>query len=179
MNKKETKKLQKEIEERNNTCIDCGKLIKPPSRRCRSCYYKYNKGKNHSSYGIKYSEESIRKRIETRKKHGYVTSSETRKKIGIANTGEKNSMWKGDEVGYIALHEWIRNHKPKPKVCESCKKNPPYDLANISGKYKRDISDFEWLCRGCHMKEDGRSNNLNKGCNLNRNEKGQFNPNES
>ena len=47
-------------------------------------------------------------------------------------SGEKNPQWKGDEVGYGQLHIWIRNHKPKPKYCEDCKKNKPYDLANIS-----------------------------------------------
>ena len=35
-------------------------------------------------------------------------------------------------------------------------KNPPYDLANISQEYRRDVDDFEWLCRSCHMKKDGR-----------------------
>jgi len=73
---------------------------------------------------------------------------------------EKNHRWKGNKVGYISLHEWIESRKPKPEFCERCKKKKPYDLANISGKYKRDINDFEWLCRGCHMKEDGR---LKKG----------------
>jgi len=78
---------------------------------------------------------------------------------GLMNN-EKNPMWKGDEVGLKALHEWIRDHKLKPKFCERCKKNKPYDLANISGEYKRDINDFEWLCRKCHMESDGRLNNL-------------------
>lgn len=39
--------------------------------------------------------------------------------------------------------------------------SPPLDVANISGKYQRDINDFEWLCRKCHMKKDGRINNFN------------------
>ena len=71
-------------------------------------------------------------------------------------TNEKNPMWKGDRVGYGALHRWIERHKSKPKFCERCKHKPPYDLANISGEYKRDINDFEWLCRKCHMGEDNR-----------------------
>lgn len=87
-------------------------------------------------------------------------NKETRDKIGLANNGSKNGMWKGDNVGYISLHEWIKKHKPKPEFCEKCKINKPYDLANISGKYKRDVNDFRWLCRKCHMKEDGRLKNL-------------------
>ncbi len=71
-------------------------------------------------------------------------------------SAENNYNWKGDNVGMKALHEWIKNHKPKPKFCENCRVKLPYDLANISGKYKRDINDFEWLCRSCHMNKDGR-----------------------
>lgn len=82
-------------------------------------------------------------------------------RIGWKNkNNDNNPMWKGDDVKYGALHGWIRRRKYKPKFCESCKKNKPYDLANISGKYNRDINDFKWLCRSCHMKEDGRIEKL-------------------
>jgi hypothetical protein len=60
---------------------------------------------------------------------------------------EKNSQWKGDKVGYIALHNWVRRRKPKPEFCEICNKRKPYDLSNISGKYKRDINDYK--CVNC------------------------------
>jgi len=79
--------------------------------------------------------------------------------------GKNNPMWKGDNVSYRSLHEWIENHKSKPKLCEECHKNPPFDLANISGKYLRDINDYRWLCRSCHMKSDGRLINLLKAKN--------------
>jgi len=79
------------------------------------------------------------------------------------NCGENNGMWKGDDVGNKSLHEWGRKHKPKPEFCEMCNIRPPYDLANISGEYKRDINDFKWLCRSCHMKEDGRLERLHAG----------------
>lgn len=72
------------------------------------------------------------------------------------NGGEKHASWKGDEVGYKSLHEWIRKYKPKVYLCEICKSQRPRDLANISGKYKRDIDDYRWLCRRCHMLSDGR-----------------------
>lgn len=88
--------------------------------------------------------------------------TETKKKIGFANSGSKNGMWKGDEIGYNALHTYIKNNKPKPELCENCKNKKPFDLANISGEYKRDINDFEWLCRKCHMEKDGRMITLKK-----------------
>ena len=88
---------------------------------------------------------------------------------------ENHSQWKGDKVGYEGLHQWVKRRKPKPSVCEICKQNKPYDLANISGEYKRDINDFQWLCRSCHMKSDGRVNNLVKGDNgCKRDKKGRY-----
>ena len=77
-----------------------------------------------------------------------------RKVISQQRFGEKNSQWKGNKVGYVALHNWVRRHKLKPLLCEECNKNKAYDLANISGGYKRDIDDFKWLCRSCHTKYD-------------------------
>lgn len=78
----------------------------------------------------------------------------------IKMTGETNPQWKGSSVGYAALHLWVRRHKPNAQLCEQCEVAPSRDLANISGKYKRDINDFEWLCRSCHMKKDGRIKKL-------------------
>ncbi len=76
------------------------------------------------------------------------------------NRGERNIMWKGNRVGLDALHAWVRKRLTKPEECSKCKEYPPYDLANISQEYKRNISDWEWLCRKCHMISDGRLKNL-------------------
>lgn len=69
--------------------------------------------------------------------------------------GEKNGYWKGDKVGYAGVHLWIRRRKIKPKVCEKCKKEKRLDLSNVSGKYKRDVNDYRYLCKSCHSKYDG------------------------
>lgn len=74
--------------------------------------------------------------------------------------GELNPMWAGLNVGYGSLHSWVKRHKPKPDLCEICQTEKPRDLANISQEYHRDVNDFEWLCRRCHMVKDGRMNNL-------------------
>ena len=81
---------------------------------------------------------------------------------GIINVEGKNGMWKGDAVGYVALHAWVRARKLKPHFCEYCNNKPAHDLANISQQYKRELSDWEWLCRKCHMGKDGRLANLAK-----------------
>src|SRR3990167_9188467 len=79
--------------------------------------------------------------------------------------GERNGMWKGDKVGYSALHDWIKRNKPKLTHCEKCNNKKPLQAANISGEYKRDINDFMWLCARCHVYYDGTINNiLNNRC---------------
>jgi len=80
---------------------------------------------------------------------------------------KKNPMWKGRKVKYEALHQWMNTNFKKPKLCQCCKKNPPYDLANIKSNknkktYTRDIKNWEWLCRRCHMTKDGRLDKFRK-----------------
>jgi len=109
------------------------------------------KGKHHSDASKKkISENSARIWL------GRHHSDATKKKMSISHSDEKNINWKGDSVGRCGVHHWIWRKKPKPKLCEICKKKPPRDLANISGEYKRDVNDYEWLCRRCHMICDGR-----------------------
>ena len=91
-------------------------------------------------------------------------------KLGI-NLGEKNGMWKGSNVGYLSLHDYVKYHLPKSRLCQMCKKVPSYDLANISGEYKRDLNDWQWLCCGCHMLSDGRLHSRD-------NKTGKFIPNQ-
>lgn len=118
-------------------CFDCKKLLKSKTaKRCGSC----------SQKGL------LNHRFGKHTHHNRVT----RKKIAIAHIGSKNPAWKGNKVGYHALHSWIRYRLKKPTLCQNCELFPPYDLANISGLYKRDLKDWEWLCRDCHMVKDGR-----------------------
>jgi len=92
---------------------------------------------------------------------GYVNSCGCSHK----NLGENNGMWKNGFrkeiiVGYSALHSWVRRRLLKPKICENCHKRKPYDLAN-RGIYDRNLKNWEWLCRKCHMIKDGRLVKLN------------------
>jgi len=119
-------------------------------RKCNNCK------KNYIGFGSQYCSPNCKNIALT----GIKRSSETKNKLRLSKLNNKNPMWRGDNVSYITLHHWVTRHKPKPLLCSKCKKIPPYDLANISGEYKRDINDFKWLCRSCHMREDGRMNNL-------------------
>lgn len=85
-----------------------------------------------------------------------------RERASIANLGQNSVNWVGDKITYPSLHVWIRKHKPKPDLCERCKNRPPRDLSNNSGQYKRDINDYEWLCRSCHFLKDGSNKGKNR-----------------
>lgn len=77
-----------------------------------------------------------------------------------AVTGERNFNWKGDEVGYFAVHDWIIRHFGQPNFCESCgtEKSKAFNWSNVSKKYKRDREDWLRLCRKCHHSFDDISN---------------------
>lgn len=74
-----------------------------------------------------------------------------------SRVGDKNSNYRGNNIKYQALHDWIANVHGKPKKCEKCKttKAKRYEWSNISGKYKRNVSDWQRLCASCHRKYDG------------------------
>lgn len=69
-------------------------------------------------------------------------------------TGELNNGFKGSEAGLGAIHAWVKRRLSKPDICADCKQPKPLDLANISQTYKRELDDWEWLCRKCHMNKD-------------------------
>jgi hypothetical protein len=71
--------------------------------------------------------------------------------------GENNPIWAGDNPKYVTLHQWVKRHKPKSidGICHICNQKKKLELSNISGEYKRDINDFEWICHRCHIIKDG------------------------
>ena len=73
--------------------------------------------------------------------------------------GKENPSWKGDKVGYGALHVWIHRNwgKAKTKPCSFCKKmhkDRRMHWANLDGKYTRDIEMWTVLCAKCHFRYD-------------------------
>lgn len=97
----------------------------------------YNIGKNNPMYGKHHTEEA-------------------KQKSRLTKLGEKNPNWIGDKINCKAVHLWITRNYKKPELCEECKEQKAYDLANITGIYSRDIQNYRWLCRHCHMSMDGR-----------------------
>lgn len=81
-------------------------------------------------------------------------SPDTEFKMG-ERVGEANPKWRGDDVGYQALHTWVSRHKTKPDACEWCNTTGvPIDWANKSHEYHRDLADWLALCKPCHGKHD-------------------------
>jgi len=118
--------------------------------------HKDNIKKNNSKYwfGKKRSEEDVEK---FRVSHlGQVPWNKGLKLPQFG--GENASSWKGDDVGYGALHEWVVKEKGQPIVCEDCRRRftNTYKIhwANISGEYRRDLKDWKRLCVSCHLKFD-------------------------
>lgn len=68
---------------------------------------------------------------------------------------EKHYRWKGDKVGYHALHHWINKKLGHPLVCEHCgQSGKRLEWANIDHKYRRVLEDWIRLCKSCHCKYD-------------------------
>lgn len=139
----------------------------------KKCFYKYrkipiwNKGlkgihlspKTEFKKGIRYSKET-----EFKKGHKPINPIKKGEHRGwntefgsFATKGVNNIKWKGDNVGYGALHGWVRRNLGKASKCsdEKCdKKSKRFEWANKSGNYKRNINDWLELCKKCHTKYD-------------------------
>lgn len=95
-------------------------------------------------------------------KMGHKVSVETRKKISLAQIGKRlgkeNHKWKGDKVGYLALHSWVQRELGKPDTCEHCGKSGlkgrQIGWANKDHLYKRNLKDWIRLCTSCHRRYD-------------------------
>ena len=117
------------------------------------------KEKNRLAHLDKHASEETRKKMSEQRRGIRQSPSHVKKRIRY---DEFNGSWKGDKVGHDALHAWVKKRLPKPNLCENCELVPPFDLANISGEYKRDLDDWWYLCRKCHMESDGRMDNLHR-----------------
>lgn len=115
----------------------------------------WNKGKT----GV-YSKKTLEKMSHSMKK---VAKEKGFGKWMKGRTGEQAHGWKGDQVGYTALHDWVRKWKGTPEECGFCGKDglkgQQIHWASKSFKYKRDLNDWIRLCAKCHQNYDRQNNN--------------------
>src|SRR3990167_9867025 len=129
--------------------------------------------------GQEMTEEMRRKRLaifrnpewrlsQSRRLKGHSTSEKVRLRASKLNLGKfgdnhpsggsKHPAWKGENVGYLALHAWIRRRKGTPDTCEHCKKTglkgKSIHWANTNHEYQRKLSDWIRLCTKCHRQYD-------------------------
>ena len=88
--------------------------------------------------------------------------SNTRLKYSLAQLNRikegRHNLWKGNDVGYRALHHWVDRWLGKPDVCEFCRRSGlngrQIHWANKSGNYLRELTDWIRLCFQCHFQYD-------------------------
>ena len=63
--------------------------------------------------------------------------------------------WKGVDIKYKPLYEWVREHKVQPTICEECRNREVFlVLANKSGKFLWQLNDYEYLCCLCQIRQN-------------------------
>src|SRR3990167_3781949 len=140
-------------------CVIC-KAIITKTPRCTLENWKNRK----KFCSVKCRQEGSR-RLMMGNKHslGVKKSEATLLKQSLAQRGEKGSNWRGDNVGYVGLHEWLYSNFGKASRCENPACVYPrkgakkmllkpwrYEWALRRGKpYKRDREHFIQLCIAC------------------------------
>lgn len=84
--------------------------------------------------------------------------------------GKESSAYKDGSGLYTSIHDWIRNNKSKPELCELCglpefynSKLGRLELSNKTGKLIRDINNFQYVHHSCHFKFDKDNDILHEG----------------
>lgn len=104
-------------------------------------------------------------------RRGHRLSEDVKKKISdtLKRKSERHQNWRGDNVKYTALHQWVYSHYGKAYHCENkdgnitgkiCKnKSRQYDWAKKEGfPYSRNRESWFNLCRSCHIIYDRNKN---------------------
>ena len=137
----------------------------------KGCMYKYKKRPSGLKYSIVSENSSWFKKEQTpwnsgttglmpnkfKGTKGLLKKNKTSFSLG-QNEGVVNVNWKGSEVGYFNLHNWVYRHLGKATKCVLCGSCETVNWANKSHEYKRDLSDWIELCKKCHGKHDSGEN---------------------
>lgn len=114
-----------------------------------------------SKYNIRHCTLCGKKLARQPSKTGLCVSCKNKKYLPHLNkkspnvTGDKNKKWKGDAVGYRNIHAWVQRQLGKANKCSKnlSHKATTFHWANVSGDYKRDLSDWRELCPKCNFSD--------------------------
>lgn len=155
-------------------CIECGKEKSAKGVYCKSCSYKHRTRPSGLTYNVKVKnkgwfkkgevpwnkgvkmDEAVRQKMSEQRK-GKHYSPRTEFTVG-QTSGDKNSKWKGDNVGYYALHCYMKRNFEWPDSCEFCGSHRNLELANTEYEYNRDPDNWKILCHRCHFRYDSANN---------------------
>ena len=128
---------------------------------CQNCNKSFNV-KNHRKKDAKYCSikcTSIAIIPWNKGNHLRLNTGRTHFKKG-ENMENKHFRWKGDDVGYSALHDWVYSRLGSPDMCKFCGKSGlkgnQIHWANKSGRYLRELTDWIRLCIECHTAYDAK-----------------------
>lgn len=122
---------------------------------CLECGVKFYNIAGHRSNGVLSPYGKVRWTKKLFCSHTCFGAFNGRLRTGMDET--KHPRWKGYEVGYYGIHDWVTKHLGQPIGCSVCGLddiNRTYHWANISGKYLRDVNDFKRMCVPCHSNYD-------------------------
>jgi hypothetical protein len=155
---KHTEEAKRRISEARKARMARDGFLNPPETRAKISAAKLGQPSAISEEGWGRIAEASRERMRER-------SPELKQKFWEAGhaalrgkTDELCTSWKGDEVGYAGLQQWIARKRGTPRLCEQCGTTTAkrYHWVPISGERKRDLADWQRLCMSCHWKVIGK-----------------------
>lgn len=136
------------------------------SRCCsKACQYAYARRPSGLTYNIKVKNKGwfdsnnvgfrpVKGVVPSHLKANLIKPGERRSPNTEFKKGQLPHNYKGEFVGYFALHMWVHRKKGKPKKCECCGSKKNLQWANKSWTYQRDLDDWFSLCFRCHRVYD-------------------------
>lgn len=144
------------IKKKNHNCLLCNQPCYG-TKYCADCYtHKAQLGRTPWNKGI---HTGIIPKTAFKKGVRFNPLGEFKKGVRYSQNTEfkKGNIphnYKGDNVGYNALHTWLYRQIGKATSCTKCGSTTNVQWANKSFEYKRELSDWTELCYKCHRRYD-------------------------
>lgn len=123
--------------------------------KCKVCTKKDNKTSNGTQHRVCVEcNKNFSTTLSEVKRGGGLTCSRACYFKRLPKLIEKKNA--GMTMTYGSVHKWVKRVAGQPNYCEFCKRTDgTFDWSNKTGKYLRDLGDWQRLCRKCHIHYDG------------------------